>query len=492
MKTGEKIVALILAIILVFSFSSCRKNGKEAVQPAQSSALPSLPYSSADLLDPYSSKSETNIMLSQLIYDSLFTIKADRTAAENLVQSVVTQEKIITVKLRPTKFSDGSALTADDVIFSFDRAKQSELYKNALKDFDSAERKGASVVRFTLAVKNVYALNLLTFPIVSQRDNSIGSGMYMLSEKNGQYMLEYNKNHEGSKPKIEKFALCECKDYSNAANLFNDGKIDYLFDTLESGNLRSSSIQSSVAKMNNFVFLGLNSKKGAFKNVHFRAAVSLALNQTELCEQALEGYAFPTATPFDSEWSEIGSVVSNSVLSKDSEAKEEFLNSGCTYDKMGINLLSDDEQITLNLIVNSANNMKIALAELIKTELINFGISVEIKKMPLDEYNIAVENGNFDMYIGEVKIPNDFNLDCFFTEGGGADFGIKSSKVQKTYLLFKGGNATLQEFVSVFSAENPFVPICYKGAEVCCSSSLKISGGISENDIYSSIEEWSY
>ena len=490
-KMLVKTISLALAGLMLFTLCSCasKKNKEKSSSPV--SVELTLPFCSTDSYVPYSAKTETNILLSSLVFDSLFVVNSDRSISGKIAESYVKQDKQITVTLSDVKFSDGSALTSNDVVHSFSLAKQSERFRASLQDFEGAVKKGNKVVRFNLSSKNVYALSLLTFPIVKQSNNHIGSGLYKFSEEDGKTFLEYNRYNALKKPKIERFNLLECKEYSSAVNLFNDGKISFLFDTLSDGNIRSNAINSTKAKLNNLIFLGLNSKKGMLKNSRFRAAVSLALNQTELCEEALGSFAIATSTPFDPEWNEIGAVVSNSVLSKENEAREEFLNSGCEYDKMDVNLLSGGKAVELTLIVNSANNMKIALAEQIKAQLVNYGISIELKKMPLDEYNIAIENENFDMYIGEVKIQNDFNLEAFFTDGGGADFGINTSSIGKTYLLFKSGGASLQDFVSAFSEQNPFIPIGYKCADVCFDSSLKVSGNITENDIYNSIEEWS-
>ena len=487
----KRVTAFILICALLVSLGACSKGKKDSSGSSSTLEELTLPFASKDSTDPYACKSDTNRLLSSLIYESLYTISAKRECVPVLAKSYVEQNKTITINLENAKFSDGTPITSDDVVHSFSRAKQSERYKADLADFDSALRKGSSVVRFILKTDNIYALHLLTFPIVCQKDNLIGSGLYKLSEKNGEPVLEYNKNSRLQKPKITVIALKECRDYQNAVNLFNDGEIDYLFDTLSDGNVRSTSINNQKGKLNNLLFLGLNSKKGMCKNKQFRHAVMLAVNQTELCEEAMQGFAVPTATPFDAEWSEMGPIVANSVLSNSSEARQAFLDAGCEYDKMGINLLHEGERITLSLIVNSANNMKIAAANMIKSQLVNYGITVEVKKMPLDEYNIAVENENFDLYLGEVKIAGDFNLSCFFAEDGGAHFGIQNEVVEPTYLAFKAGKVTLQDFVGTFCEQNPFIPIGYKCADVCCEASLKIAQNITENDLYHGIEEWS-
>ena len=230
--------------------------------------------------------------------------------------------------------------------------------------------------------------------------------------------------------------------------------------------------------------MGINSNRPVLKNAHFRRGIAKAINQKKIVSDSFNSYAFETATPFDPDWSDMGSVVATNVLSDAAEAKEAFAYAGLKYDKLGVNLLDKSgKQVTLTLIVNSANNMKIAAAEEIKTQLINCGISIDIKKMPLDEYNIAIENGNFDLYIGEVKIANDFNLGCFFGSGG-ADFGINSKKLRLTYKAFVSGECSLQDFVTAFCDENPFVPIAYKGADACANPALEADSTISENDIY--------
>lgn len=484
----KKIISIILCVIMAFSLFSCSK-GKEKSNTASSSSF-KLPYLSSDSLSPYKCKSEVNFKLAGLLYDGLFKMSADRNPQKVLAGQYSFQDKVITVNLKSAKFSDGSTVSSEDVVYSFEKAKASDRFSAALTPIATAQKKGSSVIRFTLGSADVYALNLLTFPIIS-KSSQTGTGRYAAERKDDGTTLVYNKYHNGDKPQIEKIELCECADYSGAVNLLNNGKIDYLFDELENGNIRSSTGKSQPAKMNNLIFIGINANRPVLKNTHFRRGIAHAINQKKLASDAFETYAFPTATPFDPDWSDMGSVVATTVLSDTAEAKDAFLDSGLKYDKLGVNLLGDDgKQIKLNLIVNSANNMKIAAAEEIKAQLINCGIIVEIQKMPLDEYNIAIENGNFDLYLGEVKIANDFSLDCFFGSGG-ADFGINSKKLRVSYKNFISGECSLQDFVSAFCDENPFVPLAYKAADACANSALEADLQVSENDIYNGVEGWS-
>ena len=483
----KKLISVILCITMALSLFSCSK-GKDKSADVSSSFK--LPFLSSDSLSPYSCKSEVNFKIAGLLYDGLFEMTNDRNPKKVLAGQYTFQDKVITIHLKSAKFSDGNDVSSEDVVYSFEKAKLSDRYSAALAPIATAQKKGSSVIRFTLSDEDVYALNLLTFPIVSKATQA-GTGRYAIERNDDEAVLVYNRYHDAQKPKIEKIELCECADYAGAVTLLNSGKIDYLFDELENGNIRSSTGKSQPAKMNNLIFMGINANRPILKNIHFRRGIAQAISQKKVVGQAFNSYAFATATPFDPDWSDMGSVVATTVLSDTAEAKDAFTDAGLKYDKLGVNLVDKDgEQITLNLIVNSANNMKIAAAEEIKTQLINCGILVEIQKMPLDEYNIAVENGNFDLYIGEVKIANDFSLDCFFGSGG-ADFGINSKKLKVAYKRFVSGTCSLQDFVSAFCDENPFVPLAYKAADACANSALDAELQVSENDIYNGIENWS-
>ena len=485
----KRIMACVLCVALALGIAACSKKTQNAPVAAGGKEF-TLPFVSSDSVNPYTCKDEGNRLLCKLIYEPLFCVNTKKELIHVLAEKFIVEDNTITVTLKQVLFSDGSELSSDDVVYSFHQAMQSEVYKDSLSVFANAQRKGSSVVRFTLSQSDVYALNLLTFPIISKK-NACGTGLYTFETGNEGSMLAYNKNHEGEKPEFDTIRLCACSGYEKAPKLFHEEKIDYLFEHFDDTNIRTSALNTQYAKLNNLVFIGLNADNKLLSDTSFRNALNHSINQSALCKEAMEGYGVPTATPFDADWSEMGSIVSNSVLSNLKNAKESFKTADCSYDKMGISLQFEDKPITLGLIVNAANNMKIALAEQIKTQLMNCGISVEVKKMPLDEYNVAIENGNFDMYIGEVKIPDDFNFDCFFTKGGGADFGIKSAKMNEAYAAFRSGKITLQDFVSTFCEENPFIPICYKCANVCIGAGIQYNGDICENIPFPQIEEWS-
>ena len=324
---------------------------------------------------------------------------------------------------------------------------------------------------------------------MNAENENLYSGRYYYD--NASSSLLFNEKFADFKPEIKRINLIECKDYSNAVNFFKSGEIDYMIDYLTSGNIETTASNTAKGITNNFVYIGINSKNKYLKNKTFRQAISLATDQKQIVESAFQGFAYSTTTPFNPNWNELGTIVVSPDTAEIASAKELLSSLEYDFDSMDIKLLDNGEEVTLTLVVNGSNNIKIAAAEAIKNQLINIGITVDIKKMPLDEFLVAIENENFDLYLGEVKLLNNFNISCFFS-GGAVNYGINAPLSEKAYNGYLEDTDDLQNFISVFSEENPIIPVCYKSAYICSSLSLSGTREVNENDFYSGIENWSY
>ncbi len=495
----KKIICLIISAAMLFILCACGNSAEKSKSAdttvtqtsARNNATIKLPYNPKDSLDPFVCESDVNHYLTTLLYDSLFKIDTGYNAVPAVASKYSAKNKTLTVNLKECLFSDGSSLTANDVVYSFRKAAASSYYSDSLKTFLSASAKGDYVIRFALSKYDAYAVNLLTFPIVSSKNEKLFSGKYCFDSSSNQSKLVLNENYREKNSTFEYVVLVECTDCSSAVTLLNENKIDYAFDLIETGNLRSTAVKTDVGITNNLIYIGINSQKKYLKNESFRQALSLCIDQENIAANAFQGYAFPTSTPFNPNWSEMGTIVVNSTKSNFGEAVKTLQSAGYKFDDMGIKLLDGSSQITLTLLVNTTNNMKLAAAEAIKNQLLNMGVNINIKKMPIDEYKVAVENGNYDIYIGEVKLLNDFNMECLFA-GGSVSYGINSPKVESAYKSYIAGKAGIQDFVSVFSEENPIIPLCYKGVEICASASLNGSLKVIDNDFYANISDWSF
>ncbi len=147
----------------------------------------------------------------EYLFDTLMTRASDEPdAVYGLVASaaeIAPDGKSVTFQLRPeAKFADGSPLTADDVVFSFDtlKAKGHPRFGIALRDVDKAEASDAHTVRYTFKGNLTRDLPLVIaeLPILSKAyytahpfdqtslEPPLGSGPYAIGDfKAGTYVI---------------------------------------------------------------------------------------------------------------------------------------------------------------------------------------------------------------------------------------------------------------------------------------------------------------
>lgn len=153
----------------------------------------------------------------ELLFDSLMTRAGDEPdAVYSLVAEsaeVADDRMSVTFKLRPeAKFNDGSPLTADDVVFSFDtlKTKGHPIYAQTLADVEKAEALDPAMVRYTFKGSLVRDLPLTVagLPIFSKayystRDFAVttmepplGSGPYSVGKISQGRTIEYKHNSD--------------------------------------------------------------------------------------------------------------------------------------------------------------------------------------------------------------------------------------------------------------------------------------------------------
>jgi microcin C transport system substrate-binding protein len=151
----------------------------------------------------------------ELLFDTLMTRAADEPdAVYGLVASsaeVADDGMSVTFKLRPeAKFSDGSPLTADDVVFSFEtlKTKGHPIYGQMLADVVKAEALDAHTVRYSFKGSLIRDLPLTVagLPIVSKAyysthdfaattlDPPLGSGPYVVGDVKQGHTISYKRD----------------------------------------------------------------------------------------------------------------------------------------------------------------------------------------------------------------------------------------------------------------------------------------------------------
>ncbi len=507
----KKVFLLFLCLIIaVGTFVACDKNDPEkptdeitieettVVLEEKLEDKMTIGYFKGKGLNPYKTESNVNRSLLSLVYDSLFIIEEDYSASPLIADSFTNEGNKLTVKLREDAvFSDGSALSASDVAYSFRIAKDNAFYKARLSNFVSAAAGDDNIV-FTLKKSDIFAEGCLSFPIIkigSAGENyPLGTGRYSVKREKGELLLKANETNTRNEEMITKtIYLTPISSEKSEFYLLQTGDLTYLFDDLSSGNF--SKINANMVKLhlNNLVYLGFNSKNGSMKDRNVRNAVMASVNKTAIASTAYGNYCTVAHNVFNPYWfnNEITEAEKENLFST-AKAEEILEKADYIYAYKKNKYRSKDfDFLTATFVVNSESAPKVKAAKMITKELRKIGIDVDLKILDFNEYERAIKNESFDLYLGELKLSPNMDLSAFFGNGGNLRFGIdRTSASAKAYFDFAAGTINLATFKEVFSYEKPFIPILYRDGMACFSRELSYEGSINEFDMFKNAYSW--
>ena len=199
------------------------------------------------------------------------------------------------------KFSDGSDVTVEDVVFSFERVldpANNSLYSQFLTFLESVTAKDDTTV--TIKTKHPYSLvaeRLSTVKIVPKAVveadpkafdmNPIGSGPYKMTDNSAAsqtVVFERNDNYNGSHPALAKKMTWQVlPDDTTRPNAITSSTVQAI-DTVPATNLSAMTdpVVVSADKGFSLVFVMFN-HQGAFADVKARQAIMYALDYEKIC-----------------------------------------------------------------------------------------------------------------------------------------------------------------------------------------------------------------
>lgn len=505
----KKLICIFLCAIIAASVTvACKREEtpkqNEETTTAETTSAPikekeiTLGYFKGKGFNPYKTESPLNRSLLTLVYDSLYLVEDGYTVSQLIGSHCDNNDgKKLTVHLsEEIYFSDGSAIGPDDVVYSFNLAKESSFYSKRLSNFGTASASDSSVI-FTLKKEDIFAESCLTFPIIKAGTGSdnipVGSGRYTIKKGSGEYFLKANSNTSRKEEMTaDKIRLVPVSAEKGELYLLQTGDLTYFFDDLSDGEYTKVGANMVKTPLNNLVFITLNRNGEVFSDKKLVNAVNLAINRTALCDSVYEGMYRKPKSVFNPDWYAVSSISENSDPYDIQKAEELLEKSGYVYAYSHNAYRSKDFVfLEMTLLVCSDTEAKTELAKQIKKSLESIGIKVNLEEKEYKEYIEALKEGEFDIYIGEIKLSANMDLSPFFAENSGAGYGIdKSSVTAKAYFDFKKGAIDITTFVQVFDSELPFIPLCYRDGMSYYSRELSFEGSVNEYEPFKNIYSW--
>ena len=290
----KKLYPAAALVALLTLFSACGREANQLLPPfleGQPDPSPqeevvslmklNLPYLGELPGNPYTSASKLNTDLCSLLYDPLIKLTPDYQPQMYLAESVTSVDTTHTVRLKSgICFSDGSPLTADHVLRSFQLAQgEDSFYSSGLSNILNCTVSDSRTLVFESAAPDVDFPNLLAFPIVKELEDGrmLGTGRYILQP--GSKTLRRNTSHFQMKTGLDTIQLVAFDDSQGLLNSLRRGTIDCIFTDVPDWSASYLSSETESVDMNRLVLLGINGQRGPLADSRLRQVLLKAVNQ---------------------------------------------------------------------------------------------------------------------------------------------------------------------------------------------------------------------
>ncbi|MGN0526974.1 MAG: ABC transporter substrate-binding protein [Acutalibacteraceae bacterium] len=495
----KRFISLLLILSLSLTLFGCVKAEEKEDNTTTEYVLPtpvvttdiSLPYTSASDFNPFKTDSALNRDLLPIIFESLYDADNTGKGKAVLASSGEITDKTVTVKIKQgLKFSDGSELLATHVKSSFEKAKNSDIYKSRLINIASVICVDNYTLKFTLSTKDDLAVNCLTFPVVKEsKEALLGSGKYKISYLEDTPYLEVNTNHRDYSKKWNKqIALFDMAGITSPVYPFKANEISVYKQDLSKEYINLSSDTVSV-ETNNLVYIGINTKwAGSVTSVDYiRQAINIGIDRKTITASSFLGQGSAVVTPFKNEFYGIQNI---ELVGTEGNVEKAI----GILERNGYNKTNSDgirtngsSGLRVDILVCTQNPYKLTVAESFKKQLEKLGFGVTVKKYSdAEAFTSALKEGHYSFYVGETCMTDNCDMSEFFTEGGALSYGVSDS-MKENFKLYRNGEVTTSQFIESFSTEMPLLPLFYRKAVISVNPNVK---GVDETGVYTSVNNW--
>ena len=431
----KKIWAALLAAAMLLGLSACSgesdgsdeniipesSGGKEISRSAAADKVFSLNSNSNYSFNPLIATNHANQLICDLVYEDMVVLDNNFELVEGagvIVSGTPNEDGTVwEFKIEPGHtFHDGSPVTARDLSYSLGAAIYADRYKGRFSSF-----KGASatdeVLQVSLGIGDMQFIKLLDIPIIKSgsygEKRPMGSGPYTYNE-DGTALVAYEGYHSYDTLPVDTIYLKEYQTADSIISAFEDSLIDRVQNDPSSyTNLGFASTNETHSfATTNMHYVAFNEDGGLTQSALFRVAMQYAFDREYLVE-LLNGNGVATAIPMYPTCSFYPSRMAEN-LSYNLETCVRILESAGVkdYDEDGLMeyMAGTPQDISLTFVVCSDSSAKGGIVRRFQEDMESIGITVNVQELTWENYLKALDKGEFDMYYGEVRLRNNFDL----------------------------------------------------------------------------------
>ncbi len=458
LSPGDKLIAGILGVlVLVTSIAAVFVFTRSLLVevPAHGGSLTEGAVGSPRFVNPLLALTDADRDLTALTFSGLMGIGKDGILVPVLASSYSVSEdgKIYTFVLRNNaKFSDGTPITASDVVFTVQKAQDPGLKSPEYSNWASikAEVVDAQTVRFTLP--KPYApfladttLGILPahlwrnipnsdFPFSPLMKHPVGSGPFkvhkVLTDKSGAvtgYDLKADAGYAPGRAYLETIRLRFYQTPTLLQGAYRSGKVESAYGIGVQGALR--------APYSRVFGVFFNKKENeALGRLEVRKALSIAIDREHVVTDVLAGYATPLAGPVSG-----GNGITPPILpnpaTRIADAKKLLTDAGWVFDDQAGTWKNAGAKLSINTItIRTSNVPELKLiATAVQADWQSLGVPTSIELFePGDLTQEVIRPRNYSALLFGMVIGREQDLYAFWDSSEQADPGLNIASYSNT------------------------------------------------------------
>ena len=441
----------------------------------------SLGYDPTVSLHPITGASQVNQELTGLVYQGLYELDNTFAPLPVLAGEAAASEDALTWTFTLAEgavFSDGTPLSAQHVAASLEQARTSALYAGRLKEVASVTAGEDGAVYVTLSAANVNLPALLDIPIVLEQapaeDGTVppaplGTGYYQYVWAEDGPSLQLNPHHPSAAAlPYDAISLVPVSGTGERIAAFDSGAISAVTTDFTSPYAPdySGGYEITDYPTTSLLYVGFNAAAGVCQSPLVRQALSHAIDRGRLVEVQLSGHGDPAALPVSPLSAEY-SAAHAALLEYDPDAAAQLLaEAGYTLNEEDGLLYGWNGPMEVTLLVNSDNSVRQAMAQQLADSLARLGITATVSRLSWSNFIAALAAGEFDLYLGEVRLTGDFDLTALLV--GDLNYsGLESGALAEALVQWRANEGVWHTLAAntlwmQFIQDVPIASVCFK------------------------------
>ncbi len=362
-----------------------------------------------DTMNPILTRNRDIANIDKLIFEPLVNITSDYKVEGCLAKSCnKTSDTSYEIKIDSSvKWQDGRSLISRDVQYTIEKIKETNsIYLQNVQDIASIELPDSETVIINLSKPVIFFEYNLTFPIISssyyanedfQNSSKIpmGTGMYKIASIDNDNILII-RNDRWSKiktnsPKTQSITLIKYGAIGEAFNSFKLGNVDIVntYKTNYTDYVGTIGYNKREFVGRDYDFLSFNCNDSILSDVHVRRAINYAINKDAIVSSVLGNTKVVSNSP-------LGKITFNQDLARKELEDGGWYNTNGRWQK---NIGGYVRRLNVSVIVNKNNPERVNVANNIKGQLADIGITINVVQVDDEKYWAYLNNKNYQIIL---------------------------------------------------------------------------------------------